>query len=190
MTTSLRDDLINRWLRYPDAIRMRLRILYLRAIGVRIVGRCWVRRVRIHRNPWDILIERAMIDDDVVLITTGDRRPEPRIVIRPNAYLNRFCMIDAVDRIEIGQDTMIGPYCYITDHDHGFEKDKPVYTQPFVSRPVSIGKDVWMGAGACVLKGVTIGDGAVIGAGAVVTRDVPAYAKVVGVPARQIGERT
>lgn len=52
-----------------------------------------------------------------------------------------------------------------------------------------IGNDVWIGAGAIVLKGVTIGNGAVIGAGAVVTRHVRPNEKVAGVPARVIGSR-
>lgn len=56
-------------------------------------------------------------------------------------------------------------------------------------RPVIIGSDVWIGARATILGGVHIGHGAVIGAGAVVTRDVPAYAIVVGVPARIIRYR-
>jgi acetyltransferase-like isoleucine patch superfamily enzyme len=50
--------------------------------------------------------------------------------------------------------------------------------------PIVIGNDVWIGAGAIILPEVKIGDGAIIGAGAVVTHDVPAYAIVVGVPAR------
>ena len=54
---------------------------------------------------------------------------------------------------------------------------------------VVIGADAWIGAHAVVLAGVTTGDGAIVGAGAVVTKDVPAYAIVAGVPARMIGSR-
>jgi acetyltransferase-like isoleucine patch superfamily enzyme len=79
---------------------------------------------------------------------------------------------------------MIGPHCYLTDHDHGFAPATQRDRQPFVSAPVVIGNNVWIGAGAAVLKGVTIGDGAVIGAGAVVTHDVAAGAVAAGVPAR------
>ena len=52
--------------------------------------------------------------------------------------------------------------------------------------PVKIGRRVWIGSHATVLPGVTIGDGAIIGGGAVVTKDVPAYAVAVGVPARVV----
>ena len=52
-----------------------------------------------------------------------------------------------------------------------------------------IGDDVWIGAHCTITDGVTIGEGAVVGANSVVTRDVPAYAIVAGVPARVIGDR-
>lgn len=191
-TTSRRttvDPIANRLLRYPSAVAMRVRIAYLRLLGARIVGRCWIRRIEIARNPWDFWIESASLDNHVVLLSTGERRAEPRVVIRSGVYINRFTMIDASERIEIGENCMIGPYCYITDHDHGGKAGIPVNQQPLVGQPVRIGRDVWLGAHVAVLKGVTIGDGAVIGAGAVVTKDVPAGAKMVGVPARQIGSR-
>jgi len=55
-------------------------------------------------------------------------------------------------------------------------------------RPVTVGNDVWIGANACVLRGVTIGEGAVVGAGAVITHNVPPYTIVAGNPARVIRE--
>lgn len=61
--------------------------------------------------------------------------------------------------------------------------------QPTISAPIRIGQDVWIGANAIVLAGVTIGDGAVVGAGAVVTKDVAPDTIVAGVPAKQIKVR-
>jgi acetyltransferase-like isoleucine patch superfamily enzyme len=148
-----------------------------------------MRRVSIPRNWSDITIESpASLDDGVVLLCGGPPKAK-KLVIRQGTYINRFTMFDACERIEVGRNCMIGPHCYITDHDHGHVAGLLVNEQPPVSAPVRIGDDVWVGAGAIILKGVTIGNGALIGAGAVVTGDVPASAKFVGVPARQVGRR-
>jgi maltose O-acetyltransferase len=190
MSTSFRDDLINRLIRYPGAFAIRLRIIRLRLLGVSIGRRCWIRRIRVPRNPWDIVIDDMVaLDDDVVLLTTGSRERAPRLLIGSGTYVNRFTMFDASERIEVGRGCLIGPFCYITDHDHGIERAGSIAQQPLVGTPVRIGNDVWIGAGAIILKGVNIGNGAVIGAGAVVTRHVRPNEKVAGVPARVIGSR-
>ena len=187
---TFRDELINRAIRYPRAIASRLRILRLRLLGVRIGQRCWIRRIHVPRNPWDIVIDDMVaLDDEVVLLTTGSRANAPRLVIGSGTYVNRFTMFDASESIELGRNCLIGPFCYITDHDHGIDLARSIAEQPLVGSPVRIGSGVWIGAGAIILKGVTIGNGAVIGAGAVVTRHVCSHEKVAGVPARTIGLR-
>jgi maltose O-acetyltransferase len=111
------------------------------------------------------------------------------LVIGSRTYVNRFTMFDASEDIEVGQDCLIGPFCYLTDHDHGTAPSGLFSEQPLLSSALRIGNNVWIGAGVTVLKGVTIGANAVIGAGAVVTRDVASGAKVAGVPAQQTQAR-
>jgi hypothetical protein len=72
--------------------------------------------------------------------------------------------------------------------NHVFARlDVPINRQGFTAKGIHIGRDVWMGANATILDGVTTGDGAVVAAGAVVNHDVPSYQIVGGVPARRIG---
>jgi len=170
---------------------IRLRRIRLRMLGAHIGSYCSIHRISVPRNPWDVwLDDYVTIDDFGVLLSTGPRKRDPRIVIGSGSYFNRFTMIDAHERVEFLGNCMIGPYCFFTDGDHGHSLGQSVARQPMETAPVKIGKDVWIGAHVCVLKGVTIGDGAIIGAGAIVTRDVAPNAKVVGIPARQIGERS
>ncbi len=184
------DDLTNLLVRLPSALAMRLRMRWLRLLGARVGHRCWVQQVMIPRNHWDIhLGDHVALDKYVVLLSSGPRKAEPRIVVGAGTYVNRFTMIDASDRVTIGERCMIGPHCYITDHDHGFRPGLPVAEQPLASRPVRLGNDVWLGAGCIILKGVEIGDGAIVAAGSVVTKAVAPQAKVAGVPARVIGTR-
>jgi maltose O-acetyltransferase len=171
-------------------VARRCRRFRFRLRGVRIGHRCWLQSIEIPRNPRDIVLgDEVALDNHVVLLATGKHRVEPQIRIGSRTYINRFTMLDASESIVIGERCMIGPSCYITDHDHGTRAGDMVASQPLKSGPTRIGNDVWIGAGAIVLKGVTIGDGAVIGAGAVVTTDAPAGAILVGVPARVVGCR-
>ena len=170
-------------------IASRLRNVWFRALGARLTGYVWMRRVSIPRQWSDITLEgRTALDDGVVLFCSGPARAN-KILIRTGTYINRGTIIDALEHVEIGRDCMIGPRCFLTDGDHGSQTTGLIRFQPMQVKPVIIGDDVWLGAGVIVLKGVRIGNGAIVGAGAVVTRDVPSQAIVAGVPARQIGVR-
>ena len=91
--------------------------------------------------------------------------------------------------IVIGAGTRIATGASLYAFDHGLEPSRPVREQPVTSRGIRVGADVWIGAHAGVTDGVTIGDHAVVAMGAVVTRDVPDWAIVAGVPARVVGDR-
>jgi acetyltransferase-like isoleucine patch superfamily enzyme len=91
--------------------------------------------------------------------------------------------------IEIGDGTRIATGATLFAFDHGVVPDRPIREQPVRSVGIRIGADVWIGANAGVTDDVTIGDHCIVGMGAVVTRDVPPWSIVAGVPARVIGDR-
>ncbi|MCU1227787.1 MAG: Chloramphenicol acetyltransferase [Acidobacteria bacterium] len=94
--------------------------------------------------------------------------------------------------IRIGGGCLISQFCTIVAANHAIGRDVKIAEAPCTREPrdVTIGDDVWLGAGTIVLPGVTIADGAVIGAGSVVTRGIGAYEIWAGNPAKKIGERT
>lgn len=93
--------------------------------------------------------------------------------------------------LEIGNDVMIAPNVSIYTQNHETENIyRPMRLQTAPKRKVTIGSDVWIGANAIILPGVTVGNGAIVAAGAVVTKDVPEYAVVGGNPAKVIKIRT
>lgn len=87
--------------------------------------------------------------------------------------------------LTIGDNVMMAPGVTILTTNHRFDRtDIPMIEQGHVSAPVSIGNDVWIGQRAMIMPGVHIGNGCIVAAGAVVTKDVPDFAVVGGVPAR------
>jgi serine acetyltransferase len=168
------------------ALGSRFQVLVLRARGVRIDGKCWFGGVHIPRNPWDIAIgSGAMLDKNVTLLSSGQRGQKPRIIVGPQTYINRNTFIDASELVEIGAGCLIGPFCYLTDHDHDLQSN----CGALINKATIIEKGCWLGAHVTVLKGVTVGAGSIVGAGSVVTKSVPRNSLAVGNPARVIRAR-
>lgn len=92
--------------------------------------------------------------------------------------------------ISIGEHVAVGPYTVIRASNHRYDRlDVPIMYQGHDAGSISIEDDVWIAANCTITPNVRIGRGAIVGAGAVVTKDVPPYAVVAGVPAKIIGNR-
>lgn len=117
------------------------------------------------------------------------------ISIGDHVHIGNFCVFQSAHgRIEIGNHIMFGPGVHIHGGNHIFDKigvymDENHDKVPGQDGTVRIEDDVWIGANAIILKGVSVGKGSVVGAGSIVTRDVPPYAVVIGNPARVVRMR-
>lgn len=121
-----------------------------------------------------------------IIATSGGR-----ISLGKECNVGQFNVISAKTRdVIIGDYVRLGPHVNIIASNRIYKsKDIPILKQGITEEGITIGNDVWIGAGSTILDGVNLGDGVVVAAGAVVTKDVPPYAIVGGVPARIIGER-
>ena len=128
--------------------------------------------------------ERVALRDGCMLAGRG------LIKIGDRSSINADCILTAMQSIDIGKDVMLAPRVYVLDVDHRFlDRQTPIPAQGYDVAPVKIGDGVWVGTGVVITKGVTIGEGAIIAANSVVTKDVPSFAIVGGIPARLIKER-
>lgn len=127
--------------------------------------------------------ENCVFDEGAVLLLT---KPNPSLSIGDYVTVGRGTIISVKTTCTIGSYVLIGPNVQIQDSNHSMKRENLIKYQRASIEPITIGNDVWIGAGAKVLAGVTIGDGAVIGANAVVTKDIPDFAIAVGCPAKVI----
>lgn len=150
-------------------------------------------------NPQNIQLGNNVIFADYFYLTvfnewSGKRvsgEKSNKIVIADNCTFGAFNHITAINSISIGEGCLTGKWVTITDNSHGNTSleelgIRPDRRQLYSKGPVVIGKNVWIGDKATILPNVKIGEGAVVAANAVVTKDVPAYSVVAGIPAKVI----
>jgi acetyltransferase-like isoleucine patch superfamily enzyme len=121
---------------------------------------------------------------------TKIRCHEGAVEIGAKTVMGQECTISAYQHVRIGEECVIADRAMFIDFDHGIvEVERPIRLQGIYKRDVEVGNNVWIGYGACILRGVSVGDNSVIGTNSVVTKDVPANAVVGGIPARIIRMR-
>jgi acetyltransferase-like isoleucine patch superfamily enzyme len=118
------------------------------------------------------------------------RAHEGEVSIGAKTVIGQDCTISSFQHVSIGRECIVADRVMLIDFDHGVtEVERPIRVQGIYKRDVRVGHNVWIGYGACILRGVSVGDNSIIGTSAVITKEVPANAVVAGAPARVIRMR-
>ncbi len=122
---------------------------------------------------------------------SGIVKSNPQIRIGERVWIGDYFNIHSVNGIDIGNGVLTGKWVTILDNDHGEVSSENLRKSPgerivYSKGKIIIGDDVWIGDKVTILSGVTIGKGAIIAANAVVTKDVPPFSVVGGIPAKII----
>ena len=121
---------------------------------------------------------------------TKVRVHEGEVEIGAKTVVGQECTISAFQHVSIGRECIVADRVMLIDFDHGVvEVERPIRLQGIYKRDVRVGHNVWIGYGACFLRGVAVGDNSIVGTSSVVTKNVPANAVVGGAPARLIRMR-
>lgn len=102
--------------------------------------------------------------------------------IGENVFINNFCSINCLEKISIGDNTLLGENVKIYDHNHAYNRSDnqlDVSHTEFTKSPITIGKNCWLGSNVTILKGVTIGDNCIIGAGCTIAKDIPSNSTII-----------
>jgi acetyltransferase-like isoleucine patch superfamily enzyme len=115
---------------------------------------------------------------------------EGEVSIGAKTVIGQECTISAFQRVAIGRECILADRVMLIDFDHGVtEVERPIRLQGIYKRDVEVGHNVWIGYGACILRGVSLGENSIVGTSAVLTRSFPANSVLAGVPARVIRMR-
>jgi acetyltransferase-like isoleucine patch superfamily enzyme len=121
---------------------------------------------------------------------TKVRAHEGTVSIGAKSVLGQECTISAYQHVSIGRECIIADRVMMIDFDHGVvDVERPIRQQGIYKRDVRVGHNVWIGYGACLLRGVSVGNNCVIGTSSVVTGDLADDTVAVGIPARVIRQR-
>ena len=126
----------------------------------------------------------TQVDDGFVLIPPFHATGGAGMKLGRNVFVNQNCTFYDLGGLEIGDDVMIGPNVSLITSGHPVEPSRR--RDGVIAKPIVIERNVWIGAGATIIGGVTIGENAVVAAAAVVTRNVPPNTLVGGNPAKII----
>ena len=137
-----------------------------------VEGRMELLRRIVGTTPQSFVIEPSFWCDYGCNITIGE-----------NFYANHNLVILDAAPVTFGDNVFIAPNCCFTTAGHPLDVELRNKGLEY-ARPISVGNNVWIGAGVTVLPGVTIGDNVTIGAGSMVNRDIPSNSVAVGVPCR------
>lgn len=100
-----------------------------------------------------------------------------KLILHDGVFINNSCSFNCMERIEIGNGTMMGEGVRFYDHDHIYTAEK-IEKWQWTTAPIRVGRDCWIGSNVTILKGVTIGDNTIIGAGCLIRNDVPSNSVV------------
>jgi acetyltransferase-like isoleucine patch superfamily enzyme len=123
---------------------------------------------------------KARLEDYVEIGGKGE------IVAGNHLVINPFSRIISEEKIILGKNVLIARYVSILDHDHNIESILNGDFKTLITKPITIGDNVWIGDKVTICKGVTIGSNVVIGANSVVTKDIPSNSIVAGIPCKLI----
>ena len=100
-----------------------------------------------------------------------------KLILHDGVFVNNSCSFNCMERIEVGNGTMMGEGVRFYDHDHVYTAEK-IEKWQWTTAPLRVGRDCWIGSNVTILKGVTIGDNTIIGAGCLIRNDIPANSVV------------
>tara|TARA_X000000950_G_scaffold282396_1_gene381143 strand:+ start:1049 stop:1672 length:624 start_codon:yes stop_codon:yes gene_type:complete len=140
---------------------------------------------RNRENGKIVINDNVEIENDTRFVAANDAKIE----IGKNCVIGPYNVINAGVDIIVGNYSISGGFVHIQSSNHGIAKKEKIWLQSHTYGKISIGEDVWLGAGSTVLPDCKIENGAIVAARAVVTKGVKAYSIVGGIPAKKIGQR-